>query len=174
MRNLLLILFGVALSGATFAQEQAGNGQEKIFSITASPAEQTHNGMNFSWATDTSIKDVVLEIARTDDSKWKRAVSATCSGIFCTTYDSVYSKTADSKDFYEDVKINKYNKYVGKLKKETNYKYRIIAGNDTTATHYFSTGKGKEWSACIISDFHVYSIQPHTGCDGDDKYRRGI
>ena len=157
MRNLLLILFGVALSGATFAQEQAGNGQEKIFSITASPAEQTHNGMNFSWATDTSIKDVVLEIARTDDFKWKRAVSATCSGIFCTTYDSVYSKTADSKDFYEDVKINKYNKYVGKLKKETNYKYRIIAGNDTTATHYFNTGKGKEWSACIISDFHVYS-----------------
>ncbi|MBR4882574.1 MAG: metallophosphoesterase, partial [Bacteroidales bacterium] len=34
---------------------------------------------------------------------------------------------------------------------------RVIAGGDTSTTHYFKTGGTKEWSACIISDFHVYS-----------------
>ena len=55
------------------------------------------------------------------------------------------------------VKINKFNETVTGLKKNTLYKYRVIAGGDTSTTHYFKTGGTREWSACIISDFHVYS-----------------
>ena len=43
------------------------------------------------------------------------------------------------------------------LKKNTMYKYRVIADGDTSSTHFFKTGGRKSWNACIISDFHVYS-----------------
>ena len=168
----------MALSGAIFSQQPAGTLQSaaqepqsslgpEVFSVVASPAENTTRSMNLSWATAKEIKEAVLEIApvrrskeigKTDNStNWKDCSTRICTGTFCTTYDSVYSKTAKGEDFYEDVKINKFNETVSGLKKNTLYKYRIIAGGDTSTTHYFKTGGTKEWSACIISDFHVYS-----------------
>lgn len=142
----------VALSGAIFAQES-----EKIFSITTSPAQDTRNGMNFSWATGKDTKGAILEIAPLKDKEWKKAVGKMFEGVYCTTYDSIYSKAANGENFYEDVKINKYNASVGGLKKNTSYKYRVIAGGDTSSVHYFKTSGAKGWNACIISDFHAYS-----------------
>ncbi len=141
---------GVALAGATFAQE-------RIFSIVASAAQECNTSMNFSWATEGDTESTLLQVTTVKDSQWKKAVSNLCKGHFCTTYDSVYSKTSKGENFYEDVKIFKYNETVGALKRNKKYKYRIIAGNDTSNTHYFTTGGAKEWSACIISDFHAYS-----------------
>lgn len=175
----------MALSGAIFSQQPAGEQpadalqsvcQPKVFSVVASPAEETRNSMNLSWATAKEIKEAVLEYAPVNakhagakhsdakyardavrNSRWAKSISKICTGTFCTTYDSVYSKTAKGEDFYEDVKINKFNECVSGLKKNTLYKYRVIADGDTSTTHYFKTGGSKEWSACIISDFHVYS-----------------
>ena len=144
----------VALWGATFAQNGA-------FTITASPAENTGNGMNISWATDKGISSAILEVASVKDSNWNKSTVRTFTGKYCITYDSLYSKKPDGTNFYEDVKINKYNAHMGGLKKNTQYKYRIIAGNDTSDVHYFRTGGKKNWSACIISDFHAYAPLYH-------------
>lgn len=150
MKKVFLTIALAALSGAVFAQE-------KIFSITACPSENPEKEMNISWATCKSVTDAVLEVAPYNSKDWKKALKTTFKGKFCTTFDSIYSKAANGENFYEDVKINKFNASVGKLKKDTGYKYRIIAGADTSETHYFHTAGAKEWSACIISDFHAYS-----------------
>ncbi len=152
MNRIISIIAMMALSGAIFAQKSS-----KIFTITASPAENTRNGMNFSWATNKDTKGAILEITSLKDKDWKKSVGKMIEGVYCTTYDSIYSKSADGKNFYENVKINKFNASIGNLKKNTNYKYRIIADGDTSEVHYFKTSGAKEWSACIISDFHVYS-----------------
>ena len=140
----------VALSGATFAQKGA-------FTITTSPAQNTSREMNISWATDKSIPSALLEIAKANDTNWKNSRKQEFYGEYCATYDSLYSKLADGKNFYENVKINKYNASATNLKKNTRYKYRIIAGGDTSDVHYFKSSGRRNWEACIISDFHVYS-----------------
>ena len=140
----------VALSGATFAQNSA-------FSITTSPAENTRKGMNISWATDKSITTATLEIARTNDANWKNSRKEVFNGEYCATFDNQYSKLPDGKNFYEDVKISKYNASVGQLKRNASYKYRVIAGGDTSDVHYFKLSGRKRWEACIISDFHAYA-----------------
>ena len=140
----------VALSGATFAQD-------KVFSVTTSPAENTKKGMNVSWATDKGISNATLEITKANDTNWKNSRKEVFNGEYCVTFDNQYSKLPNGKNFYEDVKINKYNAFAGKLKKNTSYKYRVIAGGDTSDVHYFKSSGRKGWEACIISDFHAYS-----------------
>lgn len=131
--------------------------QEKIFSITASPAENTAVGMNLSWATAKEITEAKVEILPQKGKNWDKAVGKIFNGVLCTTFDSVYSKSAAGENFYEDVKISKYNASIEGLKKDTRYMYRIIAAGDTSEVGYFHTSGAKKWSACIISDFHAYS-----------------
>ncbi len=140
----------VALSSATFAQSGA-------YSITASPAENPKKEMNISWATDKNITKATLEYTKYGDFGWKNSKSKVFYGVYCTTYDSIYSKLANGKNIYEDVKINKFNASLKDLKKNAKYRYRIIAGGDTSDVHYFKTSGRKRWEACIISDFHAYS-----------------
>lgn len=153
-RPLILLLLGLlsATSGSVLAQTESN----KIFSITASPAEDTRTGMNISWGTATEIPTARLEVTTVKDKLWRKSTQQVVEGKRCTTYDSVYSKRPDGSDFYEEVIFNKYNAAVTGLKKNTAYKYRIIA-QDTTETRYFHTSGSREWSACIISDFHAYA-----------------
>ena len=140
----------VALSSATFAQEGA-------FTVTTSPAQNTKRGMNISWATDKSIPTAILEIAKANDTNWKNSRTQELNGEYCATYDSIYSKMANGKNFYEDLKINKFNAHTNCLRRNTRYKYRIIADGDTSDVHYFKSSGSRNWEACVISDFHVYS-----------------
>ena len=153
MKKLFSICIMVALYSATFAQNGA-------FSITASPAENTRNGMNISWATGKGTTSAMVEVAPAKDSNWKKSTVKTLNGEYCATYDNQYSKKPDGKNFYEDVKINKYNAHITGLKRNTMYKYRIITESDTSSVHYFKTS-GKNWEACIISDFHAYAPLYH-------------
>ena len=150
MRRLILFTLAVICTKSLFSQEQA-------FSITACPAEDTRNSMNISWATDKAIGKAFLEVAKSSDSNWEKSISMDIEGKLCLTYDSIYSKSAKGENYYEDVEINKYAATVQGLKKNTLYKYRVIAGGDTSSVHFFKTGGRKSWNACIISDFHVYS-----------------
>ena len=150
MRRTILFAIMIILSCAASAQE-------RIFSITACASEDTRSNMNFSWATDKGIGEAILEIAPAKEEGWRKAIGKRFDGVYCTTFDSIYSKAANGKNFYEDVKINKYNASVGGLKKNTLYKYRVIAGGDTSAVHHFRTAGAKRWNACIISDFHAYA-----------------
>ncbi len=172
MNKFLFSILMALIPGAIFSQQpsavQQATGalqpqQPKVFSVVASPAENTRNSMNLSWATSREVTEAILEItpvkkgATDNTGNWKNCIIRVCSGTMCTTYDSVYSKTAKGENFYEDVKINKFNETVKNLWKNTLYKYRVIAGGDTSAVHYFRTSGAKKWSACIISDFHAYS-----------------
>ncbi|MBQ8224804.1 MAG: metallophosphoesterase family protein [Bacteroides sp.] len=155
MKRVLFALSVVvtAVAGSVFAQEQPVG---CAFSITTSPAENTQNEMNFSWATDKDTHSASLEITTLKDKTWKKSRTQVVEGVLCTVFDSLYSKTPDGKNFYEDVEINKYNASVSGLKKNTEYKYRIIAA-DTSEVYHFRTAGSKNWSASIISDFHAYA-----------------
>lgn len=150
MRRLILFTLAVIFTKSLFSQEQA-------FSITACPAEDTRRGMNISWATDKAIGKALLQVAKVSDSNWKKVIAMDVEGKLCLTYDSIYSKTAKGENYYEDVEINKYAATLQGLKKNTMYKYRVIAEGDTSGVHFFKTGGKKSWNACVISDFHVYS-----------------
>ena len=150
MRRIFIICIMVALSGATFAQN-------KVFSITASPSEDTRRGMNISWATDSCVTSATIEFTEVQDSQWRASRKEVYNGEYCTTYHNQYSKLANGENFYENVKINKFNASLNLLKKNTEYKYRIIADGDTSDVHYFKSSGRRKWEACIISDFHAYS-----------------
>ena len=156
MKSYLYLAITALLIISCAKEEEIIIKESNAFTITTSPAENCSNAMNFSWATDSTIKSAILQVTTANDTKWKRAISKTYNGVFCTTYDSIYSKNSAGENFYEDVKIYKYNATIENLTPDTKYKYRIIA-KDTSSTHYFKTANIDEWSACIISDFHVYS-----------------
>ena len=152
MKRLSFIFFLVLSSNFIFAQNRVS----KSFSIVACPGENVSHQINISWATDTTIKSARLEYTLKKDANWRRSVTKIIKGEICTVYDSIYSKTSKGEDFYENAIINKYDAHLNNLKKSQDYKYRIIT-SDTSFVHYFKTSGNKEWSACIISDFHVYS-----------------
>lgn len=161
MKKYICILAAVSILGSC-ATEVVSHRDKSAHTITTSPAETNDTRMNFSWATDTTIRTATLEVAKAGDKRWRNAISQTFEGTLCTTFDSVYSKTHDGENFYEDVVINKYNASVTGLTPDTRYKYRIIT-TDTSSVHYFQTAGAKKWEACVISDFHVYSpIYPRT------------
>lgn len=166
LRFILVFIFAACCSVAYCQHDKLAG----VFSVTACPAENCENSMSISWATDTSIRSAVVEVARLSDKMWKGAVKYEFQGVLCTTFDGVYSKGLKGENFYENVVINKYNATVGGLKKDTEYKYRIYpvkSGNGNgdgvcrkvyhSAERYFQTAGAKEWEACVISDFHVYS-----------------
>lgn len=149
----LIAIIAVCLN-YVMAQEQPVS---QAFSITTSPAENCANAMNFSWATDQATTTATLEVTTLKDKTWEKSIKKTFTGEFCTVFDSLYSKKPDGKNFYEDVKINKYNGSITGLKKNTAYKYRIIVGDNISEEYQFQTAGSSKWSACIISDFHVYA-----------------
>ena len=155
MRKSILLFFIGSVAFLSSAQNPK-NG--KLFSVTACPAENTAEAMNFSWASIPDITTATLEVTTVKDKDWKKSLKKEFKGEYCTTYDNVFSKDLKNTDFYEDVKFNKYNACIDGLKKNTQYKYRVIA-EDTTGVHYFKTSGMSEWSACLISDFHTYSPQ---------------
>lgn len=150
-------LFTFTLFALLAAMSCVWGQDERIFSITASPAEETEKQMNFSWGTNRNIGQATLEVTTVKDKRWKKSKKQVFKGELCTTYDSVYSKTPDGQDFYEEVVFNKYSANIKGLKKNSAYKYRIVAAQDTTEVRYFHTAGSREWSACIISDFHAYA-----------------
>jgi hypothetical protein len=135
--------------------------QEKIFSIVTSPAENTLEQMNISWGTPIEIKNATVEYTKAKDKEWKKCVKTVFEGLLCNTYNGIFTRNEKGEKYYQDLVFNKYNATLLGLDKNTSYKYRIIAGDDTSSVHYFKTGGAKTWSACIISDFHAYAPLYH-------------
>ena len=135
--------------------------QEKIFSVVTSPAENTLEQMNISWGTPIDIKNATVEYTKAKDKEWKKGVKTVFEGLLCNTYNGIFTRNEKGEKYYQDLVFNKYNATLLGLDKNTSYKYRIIAGGDTSSVHYFKTGGAKTWSACIISDFHAYAPLYH-------------
>ena len=127
-----------------------------LFSIVTCPAEETSKAMNISWGADTTINECKIEYTLVRDKGWKDSRIMEGTSHLCTVFDKVYSKKADGTDFYEDAVFLKYEAALKNLRPCSEYKYRIVSDRYTSDTYRFKTSGRNRWSACIISDYHVY------------------
>ena len=168
-------LLAAALSFSNVQAQQAQQVQQakvdqQIHSISTCPGEDCSNEMIISWGADTSVQSWLLW-SKASDKGWKRAKRENPIWYRTEIYNGKSSKRANNENFFEDVIFNKCRVKLSGLEPNTTYKYMIVsslagrgtstsAGDASTGTYTFKTAGAKEWSACIISDFHNYSPIP--------------
>lgn len=166
-------LLAAALSFSNVQAQQAQQVQQakvgqQIHSISTCPGEDCSNEMIISWGADTSVQSWLLW-SKASDKGWKRAKRENPIWYRTEIYNGKSSKRANNENFFEDVIFNKCRVKLSGLEPNTTYKYMIIsspagrgtsAGDASTGAYTFKTAGAKEWSACIISDFHNYSPIP--------------
>ena len=176
-------LLAAALSFSNVQAQQAQQVQQakvgqQIHSISTCPGENCSNEMIISWGADTSVQSWLLW-SKASDKGWKRAKRENPIWYRTEIYNGKSSKRANNENFFEDVIFNKCRVKLSGLEPNTTYKYMIVsspAGRGTSAgtgsstaasgtsastgAYTFKTAGAKEWSACIISDFHNYSPIP--------------
>ena len=169
-------LLAAALSFSNVQAQQAQQAQQvqqakvgqQIHSISTCPGEDCSNEMIISWGADTSVQSWLLW-SKASDKGWRRAKRENPIWYRTEIYNGKSSKRANNENFFEDVIFNKCRVKLSGLEPNTTYKYMIVsspagrgtsAGNASTGAYTFKTAGAKEWSACIISDFHNYSPIP--------------
>ena len=171
-----LAAVGLLAAALSFSNVQAQQAQQahqakvgqQIHSISTCPGEDCSNEMIISWGADTSVQSWLLW-SKASDKGWKRAKRENPIWYRTEIYNGKSSKRANNENFFEDVIFNKCRVKLSGLEPNTTYKYLIVsglagrgtsAGDASTGTYTFKTAGAKEWSACIISDFHNYSPIP--------------
>ena len=161
-------LLAAALSFSNVQAQQAQQVQQakvgqQVHSISTCPGEDCSNEMIISWGADTSVQSWLLW-SKASDKGWRRAKRENPIWYRTEIYNGKSSKRANNENFFEEVIFNKCRVKLSGLEPNTTYKYMIIsspAGRGTsTGAYTFKTAGAKEWSACIISDFHNYSPIP--------------
>ena len=168
-------LLAAALSFSNVQAQQAQQVQQakvgqQVHSISTCPGEDCSNEMIISWGADTSVQSWLLW-SKASDKGWRRAKRENPIWYRTEIYNGKSSKRANNENFFEDVIFNKCRVKLSGLEPNTTYKYMIVsspagrgtstsAGDASTGTYTFKTAGAKEWSACIISDFHNYSPIP--------------
>ena len=166
-------LLAAALSFSNVQAQQAQQVQQakvdqQIHSISTCPGEDCSNEMIISWGADTSVQSWLLW-SKASDKGWKRAKRENPIWYRTEIYNGKSSKRANNENFFEDVIFNKCRVKLSGLEPNTTYKYMIVSspagrvtntGDASTGAYTFKTAGAKEWSACIISDFHNYSPIP--------------
>lgn len=144
-------------------------GPDKLYSITACPGEDASTEMNISWAADTSLKRSVVAYTEAKDVSLKKIRYARPLVEYCDLFKGIYSKNSKNEDFYQDVVFNKCGAALKGLKPDREYLYWVLPAEDSIAergslelsqARRFKTAGAKEWSICIISDFHAYDPLP--------------
>ncbi|MGM9721605.1 MAG: metallophosphoesterase [Candidatus Egerieousia sp.] len=168
-------LLAAALSFSNVQAQQAQQVQQakvgqQIHSISTCPGEDCSNEMIISWGADTSVQSWLLW-SKASDKGWRRAKRENPIWYRTEIYNGKSSKRANNENFFEEVIFNKCRVKLSGLEPNTTYKYMIVsspagrgtstsAGDASTGAYTFKTAGAKEWSACIISDFHNYSPIP--------------
>ena len=153
MRNFLWMI--TLLLAVSAAQAQ------RVFSVETCPAADASRAMNVSWATPENVSQCDVLYTEASDVMWRKARRvANAEMRLCTTFDSLLSKTWQGEDFVERWTFNKWGATIEKLKPNTDYMYRIVAGDERTPIYRFRTAGAKQWSACVIADFHHYTPLP--------------
>ena len=168
-------LLAAALSFSNVQAQQAQQVQQakvgqQIHSISTCPGEDCSNEMIISWGADTSVQSWLLW-SKASDKGWRRAKRENPIWYRTEIYNGKSSKRANNENFFEDVIFNKCRVKLSGLEPNTTYKYMIVSspagrgtststGDASTGAYTFKTAGAKEWSACIISDFHNYSPIP--------------
>ena len=141
-----------------------------LFSVNTCPGEDCSTQMNVSFAAGKGVSECYIYLV---NSRKKRSVGGyrlvASDDNLCTVFDSIYSKKANREDFYEDAVFHKFSCSFTNLKPDTRYDYWIVASykDEYEVMRYissdictFKTAGSKDWSACIISDFHSYPPLP--------------
>lgn len=139
---------------ALFVQAQA----QVPYTVIANVGEDASTMIRLNWHSDEGVGEGVCRYTLADDWDWSDAKSVKAQQELCTVFDSIYSKTADGKDFYEDARFIRNTLEISSLIPGTQYKY-YIEGDNTV--RYFKTAPvDNNWTAAIISDFHAYAPLP--------------
>lgn len=154
MKKSILIIAALFVAVSAFGQ--------KIFSISTGPGEDASTQMGISWATDSSVVESWVLLARQSDRDWKKAVKIPQQQKeWFVAFDGMYSDDEKGNDFYENARFFKCGVMLSGLSKDTEYKYVICeAGGERSSEHHFRTAGAKKWSCCVISDFHSYPPLP--------------
>ena len=141
-----------------------------IFSVNTCPGEDCSTQMNVSFAADKDITECYVYLVSSRKKRSAGGYRLVPSDLtLCTVYDSIYSKKANGENFYEDAVFHKFSCSFTNLKPDTRYDYWIVAAYKddygiqrytSSKTYTFTPAGRKEWSACIISDFHSYPPLP--------------
>ena len=165
-----LLAAALSFSNVQAQQTQQAKVGQQIHSISTCPGEDCSNEMIISWGADTSVQSWLLW-SKASDKGWRRAKRENPIWYRTEIYNGKSSKRANNENFFEDVIFNKCRVKLSGLEPNTTYKYMIVsspagrgtstsAGDASTGAYTFKTAGAKEWSACIISDFHNYSPIP--------------
>ncbi|MDY5023848.1 MAG: metallophosphoesterase family protein [Candidatus Egerieousia sp.] len=163
-----LLAAALSFSNVQAQQVQQAKVGQQVHSISTCPGENCSNEMIISWGADTSVQSWLLW-SKASDNGWKRAKRENPIWYRTEIYNGKSSKRANNENFFEEVIFNKCRVKLSGLEPNTTYKYMIVsspagrgtnAGDASACTYTFKTAGAKEWSACIISDFHNYSPIP--------------
>lgn len=137
---------------------------QSVYSVVTCPAQNSATAMQVSWGADSALADTWVEYTLATDATWARAKRVDPhQHEWCTTYDGKYSAQIGQPEMWEHHRFWKNGAILTGLKKDTDYKYRIMSpGGSATGggVHHFKTSGARHWSACIISDFHTWTPLP--------------
>ena len=129
---------------------------QKVSTVVTCPGEDASSSMRISWAADAKGSSVRYYAANAEN----KAITIRPETEFrCTTFDGVGSKAPNNDDIVEHVVFTKCGATLKSLRSDTEYCYTICdsQGKAVTDVHRFRTAGAKQWSCCVISDFHSYT-----------------
>lgn len=129
------------------------------YTVIANPGEMASSSVRLSWHTPLGGGQSKCIYTTVDDSLWLNAQSINATQEFCNVYDSIYSKTADNKDFYENARFLRNTVMLDRLKPDMLYIYKI--DSDSTIRYFKTAPTDNRWTAAVISDFHAYTPLPN-------------
>jgi len=162
--KIYIILYSIIVSNIPFSgafgetKKQSHPTDKNVFSIVTAPGEDASSQMRISWGVDTLIAETYVQYKREDDKKGKHVtVVRPRQKEHCDVFYGKESKKQDNTSFVEDARFVKCGAELDNLKADTRYEYEIVCSNGKTyGPYHFKTAGAKDWSCCIISDFHSY------------------
>lgn len=128
------------------------------YTIIANPGGNASTSIRLNWHTDENSGTSICRYTRADDYSWANIKTAKAHQEQCTVFDSIFSKTPNGQDFYEQAQFIRNTLEIDSLIPGTKYKYYI---NGDSIVRYFKTAPlDNNWTAAIISDFHAYTPLP--------------
>ncbi len=128
--------------------------------VIANPGENASTSIRLNWHTDIDYGDSHCHYTVADDSAWQNVKSLKSEQQLCTIFDSIYSKSPEGKDIYEQAQFMRNTVEINSLQPDTRYKYRV-GTKECGIIRYFKTAPvDNNWTAVIISDFHAYAPLP--------------
>ena len=133
-----------------------------VYSIVTNPGEDCAHQMNLGWHASLEHTNCYVRLAKRADTNWTQAVTVPGTYELCEVFDGIPSRSATGADVREEARFLDYGAIVTDLEPDTGYMYRICASNGVeSATHYFRTAGGEEFTFLWVGDFHTYLPLPN-------------